>query len=86
VKDLVPQSEMRDKDGLGKHRCVKVRAIDGPYRGAWFRFYRQPKGIDPFGGEFDSELALDSRGTLIVYDLIETPDPKKWILTYRRTL
>ncbi len=89
TKPLSPQSEMTDywpkKHPLaGQPRCVKVRACDGPYRNAWFRFYRRPQGNNPFGGDFDSELALDSHGTLVTYDLIETDDPKKWILTERK--
>ena len=62
---------------------MKVRACDGPYRGSTFRFYRHPFGPDPFGGHFDSELVLDSHDRLVTYDLIETDDPKKWILTLR---
>lgn len=88
MRKINPKSEQIDpwpkKHPLhGTFRCVRVRAIDGPYAGKSFRFYRRTVGGQALAGDFDSELRLDSHGTLVTYDLIETDDPRKWILTQR---
>lgn len=82
---LSPQSQPIDKDSRGRHRGMRVRACDGPYRGHFFRFYPEAIPGDPFGGPYATTHPLaDASGKVTTYVLTPSSDPRKWEFSTRR--